>query len=219
MPEFDFDAVEFAENPEPRCACVLLLDTSSSMRGKKIDALNEGLEMFNAELLLDDLASKRVEVAIVTFGGEVKIEQDFASPGLFQMPTLKTSGTTPMGKGIVTALELVEQRKMAYKEFGIAYYRPWIFMISDGEPTDKWKEAAKKLQKAEEEKAVAFFAIGVDQANMQALSKISNRQAVKLRGLNFGEMFQWLSNSLTSVSQSKIDDEIRLDSPSGWAVL
>jgi hypothetical protein len=38
------EAVEFAENPEPRCACVLLLDTSGSMAGEKIDSLNEGLK-------------------------------------------------------------------------------------------------------------------------------------------------------------------------------
>jgi hypothetical protein len=37
------EMVEFAENPEPRCACVLLLDTSGSMAGEKIDALNEGI--------------------------------------------------------------------------------------------------------------------------------------------------------------------------------
>jgi uncharacterized protein with von Willebrand factor type A (vWA) domain len=36
-----FDGVEFAENPEPRCPCVLLLDTSNSMSGKRIDELNK----------------------------------------------------------------------------------------------------------------------------------------------------------------------------------
>ncbi|MEI6428086.1 MAG: hypothetical protein WCO45_06800 [Pseudanabaena sp. ELA607] len=40
------DAIEFAENPEPRCPCVLLLDTSGSMSGEKIAALNAGLETF-----------------------------------------------------------------------------------------------------------------------------------------------------------------------------
>ena len=35
------DMVEFAENPEPRCPCVLLLDTSGSMRGERIQALQE----------------------------------------------------------------------------------------------------------------------------------------------------------------------------------
>ena len=37
------EAIEFAENPEPRCPCVLLLDTSGSMQGASIEALNQGL--------------------------------------------------------------------------------------------------------------------------------------------------------------------------------
>ena len=40
---YTFDAAEFAENPEPRVPCVLLLDTSGSMTGKPIAELNEGL--------------------------------------------------------------------------------------------------------------------------------------------------------------------------------
>jgi uncharacterized protein YegL len=52
---------------------------------------------------------------------------------------------------------------------------------------------------------------------MNILSQISVRQPVKLIELNFGEMFQWLSNSLTSVSHSKIDEQIPLQAPAGWA--
>ena len=52
------EAVEFAENPEPRCPCVLLLDTSASMTGTPIQALNDGLETFRDNLITDDLAKK-----------------------------------------------------------------------------------------------------------------------------------------------------------------
>jgi uncharacterized protein YegL len=69
------EMVEFAENPEPRCACVLLLDTSGSMAGEKIDALNEGIRTFKEELQGDPLASRRVEVAIVTFDSQVQVVQ------------------------------------------------------------------------------------------------------------------------------------------------
>ncbi|MGL5510016.1 MAG: vWA domain-containing protein, partial [Microcoleaceae cyanobacterium] len=61
------ESVEFAENPEPRCPCVLLLDTSASMTGSPIQALNEGLRTFKEDLVKDDLASKRVEIAVISF--------------------------------------------------------------------------------------------------------------------------------------------------------
>ena len=49
MPEDNFEqvpfgGVEFAENPEPRCPCLLLLDTSASMGGDKLVELNDALQ-------------------------------------------------------------------------------------------------------------------------------------------------------------------------------
>lgn len=70
MPDLDqvpFGAAEFADNPEPRCPCLLLLDTSGSMRGAAIAELNEGLITFKDELAADSLAMKRVELAVVYF--------------------------------------------------------------------------------------------------------------------------------------------------------
>src|SRR5512142_626012 len=67
-----FDQTEFAENPEPRCPVVLVLDTSGSMQGKAIAELNEGLRAFASAIKSDRLASLRVEVAVVACGGKVR---------------------------------------------------------------------------------------------------------------------------------------------------
>jgi len=69
----DLDTIDFAINPEPRCACLLVLDTSGSMEGERIDALNEGLQTFQDALRQDELAAKRVEVGILTFGDTVDL--------------------------------------------------------------------------------------------------------------------------------------------------
>ena len=86
-----FGSVEFAENPEPRVPCVLIVDTSQSMQGSRIDELNTGLSFYKEELLADPLASKRVEVAIVTFGGDVDRLVEFVTAHKFQPPTLRPS--------------------------------------------------------------------------------------------------------------------------------
>ena len=52
-----FADAEFAENPEQRCPCVLLIDTSTSMRGPSIDQLNQALAEFKQELYADSMAA------------------------------------------------------------------------------------------------------------------------------------------------------------------
>ncbi|HEX7168425.1 MAG TPA: VWA domain-containing protein [Acidimicrobiales bacterium] len=213
-------SVEFATNPEPRCACVLLLDVSGSMSGRPIDALNEGLRAFSADLATDSLARQRVEVAIVTFGGAgVTVEQDFVTAAGFEPRSLSATGGTPMGAAIDKALSLVDDRKRQYRENGIVYYRPWVFLITDGEPTDSWQESAAKVRAAEEANGLAFFAVGVEGANMGVLSQIAVRPPLKLDGLKFVELFVWLSRSQRAVSTSKPGDQTALPTVEGWAVV
>src|SRR5207244_1159652 len=101
--QIPFPDPEFVDNPEPRCPCVLLLDTSGSMKDEKkvsqvlspvqrltsnaalprtvrpIDELNAGLAAFRDELMADELAVKRVEISLITFGPVRKLT-DFQSP-------------------------------------------------------------------------------------------------------------------------------------------
>ena len=215
-------SVEFADNPESRCPCVLLLDTSGSMEGEPILALNHGLRAFKEDLCRDPLASRRVEVAIVTFDSEVRLVQDFVTADQFDPPGLTAQGATCMGWGIQDTLDLIAARKAQYKAAGVLYYRPWVFMITDGEPqgepTEYLEHVATRVQAEEEAKRIAFFAIGVEGANMTRLSQLVVRAPVKLRGLNFVEMFVWLSRSAQAVSHSKISDQVALPPP-GWATV
>lgn len=198
--QITFATSDFASNPEPRCPCILLLDVSGSMNGRPINELNAGLVTFRDELLADSLALKRVELGIVTFG-PVHVEQPFTSAANFFPPILFAQGDTPMGAAITKALDMVEERKREYRANGISYYRPWIFLITDGAPTDEWQAAANKVFQG---------------ADMKTLAQISVRQPLPLQGLQFRELFSWLSSSLRSVSHSTPGTEVVLEAPKGW---
>ena len=216
LDQLPFGSDNFAENPEPRCPCVLLLDTSASMQGKAIKELNQGLRGFLNDLLVDPIARKRVELAVVTFG-PVALKSNFHTVNHFYFNDLEATGDTPMGEAIQTAINLLNSRKADYKRNGIGYYRPWIILITDGAPTDDYTQAAQLVKQGETDKAFAFFAIGVDGANLQILSQIAVREPQKLQGYKFKEFFVWLSGSMRAVSQSIMGSAVKLLPPTGWA--
>jgi uncharacterized protein YegL len=220
LTQVPFADVSFVDNPEPRCPCVLVLDVSGSMSGRPIAELNAGLKQLQKELSGDALAAKRVEIAVVTFG-PVKVVHDFVSAESFRASSLHVEGSTPMGEAILEALELVRLRKQQYQANGVAYYRPWVFLITDGAPTDDWHPAARAVKDGETNKALAFFPVGVEGADMEVLRQLSARPPLKLKGLMFRELFQWLSNSLAGVSRSQVGERLQLAAPnttaSGWA--
>jgi uncharacterized protein YegL len=249
-----FDQAEFAENPEPRCPVVLALDTSGSMQGNAIAELNEALRAFAAALRSDRLASLRVEVAVIAFGGKVRAinvrgttpadgqsqeivpfnrfglairpkvndvpfdaHQAFVTVDQFQPPVLDADGGTPLGEAVSRALALLRDRKEIYKQNGLDYFRPWIFTITDGKPTDKgWEAVAEQVRQEEARKGVIFYGVGVEGADLQVLNKFSTaRPALKLKGLAFNELFSWLSKSLSAVAHSRPGEQAPLP-PVGW---
>ncbi len=244
------DQAEFADNPEPRCPVVLVLDTSGSMKGQAIVELNEGLRSFGSAIRADRLASLRVEVAVVTFGGKVRavnvhgeVSQDtslaafnprglsirpqvkdipfdarqaFVTVDQFQPPVLDADGGTPMGEAVQRAMALLKDRKEIYKQNGLDYFRPWIFVITDGKPTDKWEAAAEQVRQEEQRKGVQFYAVGVEGADFKVLQKFTEtRPPLKLKGLAFGDLFTWLSKSLSAIAHSRPGEQAPLP-PVGW---
>lgn len=216
-----FGGGEFAENAEQRCPCVLLLDTSGSMNGEPIAQLNAGLQAFKTDLMADSLAAKRVEVAIITFG-PTRIVSGFQTADTWHPTHLTTTGDTPMGSAIMEGIRLVEDRKQVYQAHGVPYNRPWIFLITDGGPTDDVTQAINAVHLGADQKKFAFFGVGVEGANMQTLTRICppSRPPVKLSGLMFRELFLWLSNSLGAASRSSPSaTTLALPPPTGWTSL
>lgn len=210
---------DLIENPSPRCACMVVLDTSASMGGAPIQQLNAGMQQYLQTLHNDEVAACTVEVGVITAGGTVREELPFTSAlSIDSCASFSAGGMTPLGGAVELALQKLEQRKAEYKRAGVPYYQPWLVIISDGAPNDNWRSAAAKAKQLSSENKLVSLVVGVEGADLPTLSEFSHRPAVKLDGLKFDQFFQWLSASMSRVSQSaSTTAKIDLPSMDGWA--
>jgi uncharacterized protein YegL len=201
--------IEFAR--EPHVPVVLLVDRSQSMTNNdNIGQLNQGIEIFKESVLRDDLASKRVDLCMVSFNDTSKIEHSFSSVHHFAPPRLEAAGRTAMGDAISLGMLTLRDRLKHYQKEGIDCYRPWLVLMTDGYPTDmvlgdaKWQKIRSMIEEGERRRRFMFFSIGMAPEAIPALRELGAARApLLLRENKFNEMFAWLSASFSSISQSQ----------------
>ena len=129
-----------------------------------------------------------------------------------------------MAPAIMQALEMCETRKENYRSNGIAYYRSLIMLLTDGYPDhDKQSEldlAYSQIQEAEQSRKVALFTFGINDNNSRGgrsaynhskMKEIVVRTPIELTDTNqISNVMEWLSNSLSVVSQSQPGDSLQL---------
>lgn len=208
---------DLATNPAPRVPICLCLDVSGSMEGQRIQELRKGVEKFYNSIKTDEVAVNSAEVCIVTFGGVAKCISEFKTVDLItELPAFEVRGETPLGEAVILSLDKLDARKNEYRKNGIDYFQPWLVIMTDGNPNGSeavFEKAVRKIDVLVTAKKLTIFPIGVgSQANMDALNKLSpKRTALKLKGVNFKEFFEWLSQSVCRVSQSVVGEKITLD--------
>lgn len=209
---------------EAHLACALLLDVSGSMiRNNAIGNLNEGIRRFKEQVCADPIARRRVDVAIITFSSDVQIVSDFVPITEMPTPELSAYGYTDMAKGIQTAINMVNNRTRFYSELGTPCHKPWIFMITDGLATSSAQEmdAVAERIKLEESKGshgrLSFWALGLADYDRKQLFSLTKR-VMELRNQDFTGIFNWLSESMSTISQSHVGDRVKFGELDGKTV-
>jgi uncharacterized protein YegL len=188
------------------------------MNGTSIDELNEGVVRFLEEVKADELAQYSVEIGVVTAGPAVVLQLPITPAHLIEAVNPFNAGDgTPLGEAVEVALNMVESRKTEYKNAGTPYYQPWLVIMSDGEPTDSWQNAANRASTMANNRKLVVMPIGVSGADLNKLSQFSNRPAKALAGLKFREFFAWLSASMARVSSSaSTSSQVNLPPTGSW---
>lgn len=214
-----------------RQLCVLVLDASGSMNESvpgtaktRIQFLNEGIRVLHQDLMQDEVARNRVRLAIVLVGGpqdEAALMMDWTDIIDFEPFDLSAGGLTPLAQGLRIGLQIIEQEKQSLKLSGITYTRPWLFVMTDGIPTDdpaEWQAATAECHAAEKSRRCNIFPIGVDGADMSVLAQVSATvPPVQMSSARFKEFFLWLSASSSSASRSSPGDTVQMANLNAWA--
>lgn len=185
---------------ETHFAILLLVDVSSSVSAH-IDDINVAVGEFINAVKADPYARRRADLAIVTFGGsdEVKTVQDFRPVCQSEAPRLQANGCTPMGAGVKKAVTMTIERGHMYDDMGTPKHTPWVVVISDGAPTDEYKEAFALAHQREEDGRLATWFIGTPGFSESVALDLTPR-VLKLANHDYSEFFKWLAQNTKVIS-------------------
>lgn len=201
---------EFTTQSARPLPVIVLADVSGSMAADgKIDALNQALrEMISTFSSTDDLRAE-IHVAIITFGGNVRLHTDLGPASRIEWADLKAGGGTPMGEVMNIAANILEDREIIS---GRAY-RPTVVLVSDGQPTDEWEAPLDRLTKqgrAQKADRMAM-AIGAD-ADIEMLKRFlanpEKKVFVAADARKIKDFFQFVTMSVTARTRSANPNDV-----------
>ena len=202
-----------------RCPCVICLDASTSMSGEPASELNLGLRQFYKEVRSKPALNSGLDVGIVTFASTAAVLRPPSRLTEEPPPTIGADGDTALGGALRLALDMFERRQGKYRTHGMEVVRPWLIVMTDGQPTDEWESQAWRVKNLAEMKEIAVLAVGVGpKADMAMLDRLcaSSQPPVRLRGLEFGRFFQWLKEALALCGGTRPGQQLALPAVSGW---
>ena len=188
-----------------RLPVYLLLDTSGSMTGEPIEAVKNGVQMMVHSLRQNPQAIETAFVSIITFDSEAKQLIPLTDLASFQTVDLKAAGTTALGAALSLLTDKLENEvtKTTLEQKGD--WKPIVFIMTDGVPTDDWQAGFQKL-KAVKKGLIVGCAAG-NNADDKVLKEIAD-QVVRLSNTDadsIGKFFQWVSASIATTS-TKVEE-------------
>ncbi len=182
-----------------RLPVYMLIDCSSSMNGDAIEAVDQGFKNLTTKLANDPNTCDIVWFSVIVFDSTPRQLIPLCPISDYKGLPLKISGSSNLGRALTFLGECVkkEVRKQTMEQRGD--WKPLVFMMSDGEPTDEWEEIAENMGKG-----VNLIACGVGaDANTENLKKLGS-QMVLMQNMTqeaFNQFIDFLSSTMTTASQ------------------
>lgn len=203
-----------------RLPVYLLLDVSASMAGAPIEAVNQGMMLLHNELRNNPTAIETAFISVITFGSQANIVVPLTEVASFSPPKIEARGSTALGDALSVLNQSLDKEIIPNKEGQKGDYKPLVFLMTDGMPTDSWQNPASTLKSRRTAKPVVIALACGNGADPRVLKEIA-QVVLKMDNVTsdqIQEYFQWLSQSVGTASvsaQNAIGDdvEVKLEKP------
>lgn len=185
-----------------RLPVYLLLDCSGSMSGEPIQAVQQCIKSLLSELRGDPMALETAFLSIITFDSSAHTLLPLTELTQVQAPVIQAGGATSLGAALKLLSSSMDQdvRKSTADQKGD--WKPMVFLMTDGMPTDDWENAAETIKQKKPANIIACAAgPGSDENLLKKITEI----VVKLETLQpeaLAAFFKWVSDSIKVTSQS-----------------
>jgi uncharacterized protein YegL len=188
-----------------RLPVYLLLDTSGSMSGEPIEAVKNGVQIMISALRQNPQAIETAFLSVITFDSVAQQIIPLTDLASFQMIDIKATGVTALGEALKLVAHKIETEVQKTTTETKGDWKPLVFIMTDGIPTDDWQSGLNEFKKAKVAFTVACAAGSGADANI--LKQITDN-VVSLDtadSASIGKFFQWVTASI-GVSSSKVED-------------
>lgn len=187
-----------------RLPVYLLLDTSGSMHGEPIEAVKNGVQTLLTTLKQDPYALETAWISVITFDSSARQAVPLTDLLSFQLPALAASGTTALGDALALTASSIEREVQKTTADTKGDWRPLVFLMTDGSPTDDWRKGLNAFKAARTGVVVACAAGHT--ADTSVLKEITEivLQLDTADSSSIKAFFKWVSASV-SVGSQKVE--------------
>ncbi len=197
-----------------RLPVYLLLDTSGSMSGEPLEQVKNGVQVLVSALRQDPYALETAYLSVITFNTSASQVVPLTELTSFQMPDLNASGVTELGEALKVVAERASQEVEKTTASVKGDWKPMVFLMTDGMPTDDWKKGLKRFRQ-EKWGIVVGCAIGMNDSSVNSvLVEICGEAVFQLDTADRGAIaafFKWVSASISTGSQ-KVESNSEVNS-------